>query len=44
MDGYDKRTNLEKKIFPIVLPSMVEAENFSDFYYHCLEVTHEIVT
>jgi len=30
MDAYDKYTNLEKKILPIVLPSMVEAENFSD--------------
>jgi len=30
MDAYDRCTNLRKKIFPIVLPSMVEAENFSD--------------
>jgi hypothetical protein len=29
MDAYDSCTNLEKKILPIVLPSMVEAENFS---------------
>jgi len=30
MDAYDRCTNLEKKILPILLPSMVEAENFSD--------------
>jgi len=30
MDSYDRCTNLGKKILPIVLPSMVEAENFSD--------------
>jgi len=30
MDAHDRGTNLEKKILPIVLPSMVEAENFSD--------------
>jgi hypothetical protein len=30
MDAYDRCTNLEKKILPIVLLSMVEAENFSD--------------
>jgi hypothetical protein len=29
MDVYDRCTNLGK-ILPIVLPSMVEAENFSD--------------
>jgi len=28
--AYDRCTNLGKKILPIVLPSMVEAENFSD--------------
>jgi hypothetical protein len=31
MDAYDIYTNLGKKILPIELPSMVEAENFS---YH----------
>jgi len=30
MDAYDRCTNLGKKILPIVLPSMVEAEKFSD--------------
>jgi len=30
MDAYDRCTNLGKKILPIVLPFMVEAENFSD--------------
>jgi len=30
MDAYDRYTNLKKKVLPIVLPSMVEAENFSD--------------
>jgi hypothetical protein len=30
MDAYDRCTNLEKKILPTVLLSMVEAENFSD--------------
>jgi hypothetical protein len=30
MDAYDRCTNLEKKILPIVLPSMVVAEKFSD--------------
>jgi hypothetical protein len=31
MDAYERCTNLgKKKILPIVLPSMVEAENFSD--------------
>jgi len=30
MDAYDRCTNLGKKILPKVLPSMVEAENFSD--------------
>jgi hypothetical protein len=30
MDAYDTCTNLGEKILPIVLPSMVEAENFSD--------------
>jgi len=30
MDAYDRCTNLGKKILPILLPSMVEAENFSD--------------
>jgi len=30
MDAYDRCNNLEKKILPILLPSMVEAENFSD--------------
>jgi len=30
MDAYDRCTNLEKKILPMVLPSMVEAEKFSD--------------
>jgi len=30
MDAYDRCTNLGKKILPIVLPSVVEAENFSD--------------
>jgi len=29
MDAYDKYTNLGKEILPILLPSMVEAENFS---------------
>jgi hypothetical protein len=29
MDAYDRCTNLGKKILPILLPSMVEAENFS---------------
>jgi hypothetical protein len=28
MDAYDRCTNLEKKILPILLLSMVEAENF----------------
>ena len=28
MDAYDRCNNLGKKIFPIVLPSVVEAENF----------------
>jgi len=32
MDAYDRCTNLgRKKILPIVLPSMVKAENFSDY-------------
>jgi len=30
MDAYDRCTNLEKKMLPILLPSMVEAEKFSD--------------
>jgi hypothetical protein len=30
MDAYDRCINLGKKILPIELPSMVEAENFSD--------------
>jgi len=30
MDAYDRCTNVGKKILPIVLPHMVEAENFSD--------------
>jgi len=30
MDAYDRCTNLGGKILPILLPSMVEAENFSD--------------
>jgi hypothetical protein len=30
MDAYDRCTNLGKKILPLVLPSVVEAENFSD--------------
>jgi hypothetical protein len=30
MDAYDRRTKLGKKILPILLPAMVEAENFSD--------------
>jgi hypothetical protein len=30
MDAYDRCTNLRKKILLIVLPSMVEAEDFSD--------------
>jgi len=30
MDTYDRYTNLGKKILPLVLPSMVEAEYFSD--------------
>jgi hypothetical protein len=30
MDANDRCTNLGKKILPIVLPPMVEAENFSD--------------
>jgi len=31
MDAYDRCTNLEgKKILPILLPSKVEAKNFSD--------------
>jgi hypothetical protein len=29
MDAYDRCTNLQK-LLPIVLPSMIEAENFSD--------------
>ena len=33
MDTYDRCNNLEKKILPIVLPSMVEAEKFSDHPY-----------
>jgi len=30
MDAYDRCINLGKKILPILLPSMVEAWNFSD--------------
>jgi len=30
MDAYDMYQLRNKKILPIVLPSMVEAENFSD--------------
>jgi hypothetical protein len=30
MYTYERYTNLEKKILQILLPSMVEAENFSD--------------
>jgi hypothetical protein len=30
MDAYDRCTNLEKKILPMLLLSMFEAENFSD--------------
>jgi hypothetical protein len=30
MDAYDICTNLETKILPILLPSMVEVEKFSD--------------
>jgi hypothetical protein len=30
MDAYDRCTNLGKIILPTLLPSMVEAENFSD--------------
>jgi len=30
MNACDRCTNLGKKIFPILLPSVVKAENFSD--------------
>jgi hypothetical protein len=30
MDAYDRCTNLEKKILPLVLISIFEAENLSD--------------
>jgi len=30
MDAYDRCINLGEKILPIFLPSLVEAENFSD--------------
>jgi len=30
MDAYDRCTNLGKRILPILLPSMFEAENFTD--------------
>jgi hypothetical protein len=30
MDAYDRCTNLAEKILPMVLPSMVETENFSE--------------
>jgi len=30
MGAYGRFTNLEKKILPIVLPSMFEAEKYSD--------------
>ena len=36
MDVYDRCTNLGKKILPIVLPSLVEAENFSDYLRICV--------
>ena len=29
-EAYNRCTNLEKKILPIVLPSMVKAENFPE--------------
>jgi len=31
MDAYDRCTNLGKKFLPILLPSMVEAKNVSDY-------------
>jgi len=36
MDAYDRCTNLGKKILPIVLTSMVEAENFSEHPRICV--------
>jgi hypothetical protein len=38
MDAYDRCTNLGEKILLILLPSMVEAENFSD---HPLNIKRE---
>jgi len=35
MDVNDRCTNLGEKILPIVLPSMVEAEKFSDHPCTC---------
>jgi hypothetical protein len=38
MDAYDRLNNLGKNILPIVLLSMVEAENFSDHPCKWVEV------
>jgi hypothetical protein len=35
MDAYDRLPNLGVKVLPILLPSMVEAENFSDHLRIC---------
>ena len=42
MDVNDRCSNLGEKILPIVLPSMVEAENFSDHpHTHIYSVSQE---
>jgi hypothetical protein len=42
MDAYDKCTNLGKKVLPILLPSMVEAENFSNHPRTTVSLTIEL--
>jgi len=37
MDAYDRCTNLGKQTLPILLPSVVEAKNFSDHPLNCNE-------
>jgi len=45
MDAYDRCTNLGERILPIVLPSTVEVENFSDHpRIRRPEVCHSVVT
>jgi hypothetical protein len=42
MDAYDRCTNIEKKILPILLPSLVEAEKFSDHPHTIKQLTRRM--